>query len=112
MDSGGGDCCEVRSMGQKLCMVNLTMGVGVCTHPTTPDTQSWQEMAHGLDEEDVAHDLKTALSVKARNGFFTANDVINIVLSPKIQAHFTWAGIDKPSISVSTTCRWLSRLGW
>ena len=29
-----------------------------------------------LDEKDVAHDLKTAHSVKVRNGFFTANDVI------------------------------------
>ena len=64
-----------------------------------------------LDDEDIVHELKAALSEKAK-GFFTATDVVGIISSLEMQAHFARAGVDKPSISLSTARRWLSKLGW
>ena len=65
-----------------------------------------------LDDEDIAHDLKLGLNERAKSGFVTASDVVDIVSSPEMQAQFSRAGIHKPSISDSTARRWLSKLGW
>ena len=65
-----------------------------------------------LDDEDIVREMKTILSEKARSGFFKATDIVDIVSSPEMQAHFARAGVDKPSISLSTARRWLSKLGW
>ena len=65
-----------------------------------------------LDNKDISHELKMALSEKAGSGFFMATNVANIVSSPEMQARFMQAGIHKSSISVSTAWHWLSKLGW
>ena len=65
-----------------------------------------------LDDEDIASELKLALSEKLKDGFLTASDVVDIVSSPEMQAQFACARINKPSISASTAHRWLSKLGW
>ena len=65
-----------------------------------------------LDDEDIASELKLALSEKLKDGFLTASDVVDIVSSPEMQAQFARAGINKPSISASTARCWLSKLGW
>jgi hypothetical protein len=65
-----------------------------------------------LDDEEITHNLKLALGERAKNGFLTASDIIDIVSSLEMQAHFTRARIDKTSVLERTARRWLSKLGW
>ena len=65
-----------------------------------------------LDDDDVAHEMKLALSERAKAGFLTASDIVDIVLSPEMQARFSQAGIHKASISERTARSWLCKLGW
>lgn len=86
----------------------------VLTFIRTQDLPMYQHKAHStlLNNEDMAHELKLALSERAKSGFLTASDVVQVVSSPNMQAHFVEAGIQKSSISESTARRWLSNLGW
>ena len=65
-----------------------------------------------LDNEDIAKEIKSQMMVKIGKGFLKAEDVIEIVTSPEIQAIFMQKGITKASISVKTALYWLDRLGW
>jgi hypothetical protein len=66
-----------------------------------------------LNDEVLAQEIKRVLGEKAKiSTFLTAADVQEVVSSPDIQAQFTQAGINRPSISKSTACRWLGKLGW
>jgi hypothetical protein len=65
-----------------------------------------------LDDEDVAEKIKSRLAEKAEGGYLKAEDVIEIVASPSMQAIFTERGISKATISTKTALRWLEKLGW
>ena len=52
------------------------------------------------------------LAEKAKNGFLTTADIMKVVLSLEVQEQFAQARIFRPSISKSTTCWWLGKLGW
>jgi hypothetical protein len=49
---------------------------------------------------------------KAGKGFLKAQDVVEIVASPRMQEIFARKGISKPSISDKTALRWLEKLEW
>jgi len=49
---------------------------------------------------------------KVGNSFLKAEDVMEIVASPGMQAVFAQKGIAKVSISVNTALRWVKKLGW
>ena len=49
---------------------------------------------------------------KAKGSFLKAEDVTDIIVSPKMQVIFAHKGIRKESISNRTALRWLERLGW
>ena len=65
-----------------------------------------------LNDENIAHQIKEALGEKAKKGFLSATDVMEVVSSPEIQAQLSQAGIYRPSIAKSTACQWLRKLGW
>ena len=65
-----------------------------------------------LNDENVTHLIKEALGERAKNGFLSATDVVEVVSSLEIQAQLLQAGIDCPSISKSMACCWLKKLGW
>ncbi len=65
-----------------------------------------------IDDEDVTEEIKTRMTEKTRGGFLKAQDVVDIVASPEMQAKFTLKGISKPSISIKTGLCWLEKLGW
>ena len=65
-----------------------------------------------VDDEDLAEEIRTQMKEKAGKGFLKAEDVVEIVASPEIQAIFAQKGISKPTISISTALRWLEKLGW
>ncbi len=65
-----------------------------------------------IDDEDVAEEIKTRMTEKTRGGFLKAQDVMDIVASPEMQAKFTLKGISKPSISIKMGLHWLEKLGW
>jgi hypothetical protein len=65
-----------------------------------------------LDDEDIAEEIKSRMAEKVGSGFIKAEDVVEIVASPKMQAIFAQKGISKASISVKTAHRWLGKLGW
>lgn len=49
---------------------------------------------------------------RVRNGFIKAQDVCEIVKSKKIQCLFSWLGVHKPKISLSTAQKWLIKINW
>jgi hypothetical protein len=65
-----------------------------------------------VDDEDIAEEIKAHMKEKATRGYLKAQDVVEIVASPKLQEIFERKGISKPSISVRTALRWLEKLGW
>ena len=65
-----------------------------------------------LDDEDIAGEIKSRITEKVGSGYLKAEDVVEIVASPKMQAIFAQKGISKASISVKTAHRWLDKLGW
>ena len=52
------------------------------------------------------------MTENAKGGFLKAEDVIDIVASPRMQGIFAQKGITKLSISIRTALCWLERLGW
>src|SRR6267154_3318880 len=72
---------------------------------------SWKRGAI-IDNEDIAGEIKTSIMEKAGVGFLKAQDIVDIVASPKMQDMFARKGISKPSISIKTGHRWLKKLGW
>jgi hypothetical protein len=65
-----------------------------------------------LDDEDIAQELKNRMVEKVGKGFLKAEDVVEIIASPEMQAIFAQKGIAKVLISVKTALRWLDKLGW
>jgi hypothetical protein len=65
-----------------------------------------------VDDEDIAQEIKTRMLEKARGSFLKAQDVVEIVASPEMQAIFSRKGIAKLTISIKTALRWLDKLGW
>ena len=65
-----------------------------------------------IDDKDVAEEIKTCMAEKAGGSFLKAQDIVEIVASPKMQEIFALKGISKPSISIKTALRWLEKLGW
>jgi hypothetical protein len=63
-----------------------------------------------LDDEDLAEEIKTRMMKKGNS--LKAEDVVEIVASPEIQAIFALKGISKPLISIKTVLRWLEKMGW
>jgi hypothetical protein len=79
---------------------------------TLPLHQLNQKRGTIIDDEDIAEELKTRMTEKAGKGFLKAQDVVDVVASPKMQEVFALKGISKPSISLKTALRWLENLGW
>jgi hypothetical protein len=52
------------------------------------------------------------MAEKAKGGFLKAQDVVEVVASPEMQAKFAQKGITKANISAKTALRWLEKLGW
>jgi hypothetical protein len=71
--------------------------------------QTWQSV---LNNENITDEIKTTLGEKAKNGFLTVVDVVEVVSSPRIQAQLAQAGIFRPLIARSMACCWLRKLGW
>ena len=63
-----------------------------------------------IDDEDIAEEIQSRLMAKGSS--LKAEDVVDIVASPEMQAIFTRKGITKASICVRTAHRWLEKLGW
>jgi hypothetical protein len=65
-----------------------------------------------IDDEDIAEEMRGRMMEKANGGFLKAEDVVDIVASPGMQAIFACKGITKATISVRMGLCWLERLGW
>ena len=65
-----------------------------------------------LNDEDIAEAIKMEMMEKAKGSFLKAEDVTDIIVSPKMQVIFAHKGIRKESISNRTALCWLERLGW
>ena len=65
-----------------------------------------------VDDEDIAEELKMCMMEKGKEGFLKAQDIVDIIASPRMQEIFTRKNISKPSISIKTALRWLDKLGW
>jgi hypothetical protein len=46
-----------------------------------------------LDDEDIAGEIRMKLTEKTKGGFLKAQDVVEVVTSPEMQAMFTQKGI-------------------
>ena len=65
-----------------------------------------------VDDEDIAQEIKTRMVEKAKGSFLKAQDLVEIVTSPDMQAIFAQKGITKLAISPKMALRWLEKLGW
>jgi hypothetical protein len=65
-----------------------------------------------LNNENATHAIKEALGERAKNGFLLATDIMEVIVSPEIQAQLLQTGIYRPLIRKSTVCCWLGKLGW
>jgi hypothetical protein len=65
-----------------------------------------------LNNDTVTHEMKLALSERAKSGFLTANDVVEVVSSLEMQAQSSQAEVQKLSISKSTVLCWLDKMAW
>jgi hypothetical protein len=65
-----------------------------------------------LHNEDIAREIKLKMVEISKKGFLRAEDVADLVASPKMQNTFSEKGICKPSISKKTATRWLQKLDW
>jgi hypothetical protein len=77
-----------------------------------PTHKHGQTQLSVLNDENITHAIKEALAEKAKRGFITTADIMEVVSGPDIQDQFAQAGIFKPSIGKTTACRWLGQLGW
>lgn len=62
-----------------------------------------------LDQEDFAQNIQLHLLEMAKNGYIRAQDVVDYVATPEMQAKL---GTKARGISVRTACRWLKKLDW
>jgi hypothetical protein len=53
-----------------------------------------------IDDEDIAEELKMCMMEKGKEGFLKAQDIVDIIASPKMQEIFTQKNISKQSISI------------
>jgi hypothetical protein len=65
-----------------------------------------------LEDEDIAQEIKLKLAEHVKGTYLKADDVVDVVAGPEIQAIFRQKGISRPSISESTARHWLAGLGW
>ena len=72
-------------------------------------SQKWGTI---VDDEDIAEELRTHLAEKAKHGFLKAQDVMEVVASPKMQEVFALKGISKLLISSRMALCWLEWMGW
>ena len=77
-----------------------------------PCHQHGQTQLSLLNDENVMHTIKEALIERAKSGFLEATDIMEVVSSLGVQDQLSEAGINRPSITKSTACHWLGRLGW
>ena len=65
-----------------------------------------------IDDEDIAEEIKIKLKGKEREGFLKAEDVVDVIASPEMQAIFAQKGISKATISIKMALCWLEKMGW
>ncbi|KAJ6599865.1 hypothetical protein DFH09DRAFT_1303227 [Mycena vulgaris] len=66
-----------------------------------------------LSEKDFADSIKLYLqSLSAKDGHFTAQNLVDYVASPEMQTKLDEAGLRKRSITTQTARRWLKQLDW
>jgi hypothetical protein len=70
---------------------------------------NWKQLTV-LNDEDLAEEIKARMVEKGTS--LKAEDLVEIVASPELQAIFTRKGMTKASISLKTAHRWLKKLGW
>jgi len=64
-----------------------------------------------LEDEDLAHEIQLHLTEISKKGYIRAQDVVDFVATPEIQARLAKMG--KPrGISLRTAQRWLKKLSW
>jgi hypothetical protein len=76
-----------------------------------PLHQLGQKQRSILDDKDIAEEIKAQMAENTREGFLKAEDIMDLVASPRMQQIFTEKGISKASISTKTVLRWLEKLG-
>jgi hypothetical protein len=99
-------CRKTRAQSIQQWVMNF---VGPRVLPCHKHGQTWLSM---LNDENATHMIKEALGERAKNGFLSATNVMEVVASPEIQAQLLQTGIYRPSIRESTACCWLGKLGW
>ena len=73
-------------------------GINFLKSETLPLHQLNQKRGTIINDEDIAEEIKTRMTEKARKGFLKAQDIVDIIKSPKLQEVLALKGISKPSI--------------
>jgi hypothetical protein len=78
-------------------------------HSKLPLHRHGQHQSSILDDEDFSQDIQLHLMEMAKNGYIRAEDVVDYVASPQIQAKL---GSKARGISIRTARCWLKKLDW
>jgi hypothetical protein len=81
-------------------------------HKELPLHRIGQTRWTALEDEDIAQEIKLKLAENIKGHYLKADNVVDVVASPEIQAILRQKGIRKPSITERTARRWLAGLGW
>ena len=65
-----------------------------------------------LHDENIASEIKMEMIEKSKNVYVKAEDLVDLVASPRMQKIFSEKGVCKASISKKTATRWLQKLDW
>jgi hypothetical protein len=74
-----------------------------------PASPTWPTSVFHPDDEDFAQDIQLHLMEMAKNGYIRAEDVVDYIASPQIQAKL---GSKACGISACTARHWLKKLNW
>jgi hypothetical protein len=70
------------------------------------------DMASILEDEDFSQAIQLHLQSIAKDGYIQAQDIVDFVSQPEMQAQLETSSAKKRSISIRTAQRWLHKMGW
>jgi hypothetical protein len=84
-------------------------GLWPSSRPSHSRSIAWAKRGRN---EDIASEIKMQMIEKLKNGYVKAEDLINLIASPRMQKNFSEKGVCKASISKKTATCWLQKLNW
>ena len=77
-----------------------------------PFHQYGQSQSSILEDEDFSQAIQLHLQTITKDGYIQAQDIVDFVSQPEMQAKLETSSAKKRSISIQTAQHWLHKMGW